>query len=172
MLGHSYGAQVALAAAAEVQERVRALVLYEPPWPRALGPQVLARLEALGRGGDWDGFAAVFFREVLCVPLRHLDALRRSALLATIGADARTSPGDAAALGRYGFRAERFSALRRPVVLQIGTEGPRDIYVTDALAAALPEVSIQELPGQAHEGKTTARAMYAEAVSRALLPRA
>ena len=170
MLGHSYGAQVALAAAAEVQERVRALVLYEPPWPRALGPEALARLEELGRDGNWDGFAAAFFRDVLAVPIRDLDALRASALWAPIVADARASLGDLRALGRYDFRAECFSALRLPVVLQIGTQSPRDLYVTDALAAVLPEVSIQELPGQAHEGMTTAPAMYAEAVSRALLP--
>ena len=33
LLGHSYGAQIALAAAAKVPDRVRKLVLYEPPWP-------------------------------------------------------------------------------------------------------------------------------------------
>jgi hypothetical protein len=33
-----------------------------------------------------------------------------------------------------------------PVVLQIGTASPRDLYVTDALAAVLPEVSVEELP--------------------------
>jgi hypothetical protein len=55
------------------------------------------------------------------------------------------------------------------VLLQIGTESPRDLYVTDALAAVLPNVRIQELPGQAHEGMTTAPQMYAEAVSRFLL---
>ena len=37
LLGHSYGAQVALVAAAEIPHRVRKLVLYEPPWPRVVG---------------------------------------------------------------------------------------------------------------------------------------
>jgi hypothetical protein len=54
-------------------------------------------------------------------------------------------------------------------MLQIGTQSPRDLYVTDALAAVLPNVCIEELPGQAHEGMTTAPRMYAEAVSRFLL---
>ncbi len=31
---------------------------------------------------------------------------------------------------------------------QIGSESPRDLYATDALAATLPDVRIQELPGQ------------------------
>ena len=42
-------------------------------------------------------------------------------------------------------------------------------YVTDALAAVLPNARIEELPGQAHEGMTTAPQMYAEAVARFLL---
>ena len=56
-----------------------------------------------------------------------------------------------------------------PVMLQIGTESPRELYVTDALAADLPDVRIEELPGQAHEAMTSAPLMYARAVSRFLL---
>jgi hypothetical protein len=55
------------------------------------------------------------------------------------------------------------------VLLQVGTESPRDLYVTDVLAGVLPDARIEELPGQAHEGMTTAAEMYAEAVSRFLL---
>jgi hypothetical protein len=55
------------------------------------------------------------------------------------------------------------------VVLPMGTESPRALYVTDALAAVLADVRIQELAGQAHEGMTTAPDMYAAAVSRILL---
>jgi hypothetical protein len=58
---------------------------------------------------------------------------------------------------------------RRPVLLQVGSESPRQLYVTDALAAVLPDVRVETLPGQAHEGMTTAPGMYAEAVTRFLL---
>lgn len=169
LLGHSYGAQAALVAAAEVPDRVRTLVLYEPPWPRVVGQEALARLEELARVGDWDGLAVTFFRDQLCVPVRELDALRATALWPPIVADAEASLGDLRALSRYDFQAERFCALRFPVVLQIGTESLRDLYVTDALAAVLPDVRIQELAGQAHEAMTTAPEMYVEAVSRVLL---
>lgn len=169
LLGHSYGAQAALAAAAEVPDRVRKLVLYEPPWPRALGQEVLARLEALARARDWDGFAMTFFRDGLFVPAPEVEALRATALWAPIVADAEASLWDLRALIRYDFRPERFRELPVPVVLQIGTESPRDLFVTDALAAVLPHASIQELAGQAHEGMTTAPEMYAETVSRVLL---
>ncbi|MGA9580218.1 MAG: alpha/beta fold hydrolase [Terrimicrobiaceae bacterium] len=169
LLGHSYGAQTSLAAAATVPDRVRKLVLYETPWPRIIGKEALARLEGLAQGGDWDGFAVAFFRERLFVPAEELDELRATELWVPIIADAAASLGDLRALTGYEFAAERFRELRVPVMLQIGARSPRDLYVTDALAAVLPDVRIQELPGQAHEGMTTAPKMYAETVSRFLL---
>jgi pimeloyl-ACP methyl ester carboxylesterase len=169
LLGHSYGAHTALAAAAHIPGRVRKLVLYEPAWPRVVGPEALARLEALAQAGDWDGLAVTFFRDQLSVPVEELNDLRATELWPPIIADAQASLGDLRALSRCDFNAERFRELRVPVLLQIGTDSPRDLYVTDALAAVLPDVRIQELPGQAHEGMTTAPQMYAEAVSRFLL---
>jgi pimeloyl-ACP methyl ester carboxylesterase len=169
LLGHSYGAQTALAAAAQVPDRVRKLVLYEPAWPHIIAQETLAQLEALAQAGDWEGFAVTFFRDRLAVPVEVLDELRTTELWLPIIADAKASLGDLRALSRYDFQAERFRALRVPVLLQVGTESPRDLCVTDALAAVLPDVRVQELPGQAHEGMTTAPQMYAEAVSRFLL---
>jgi pimeloyl-ACP methyl ester carboxylesterase len=169
LLGHSYGAQTALAAAADLLGRVRKLVLYEPAWPRVVGPDALARLEELAQGGDWDGFAVTFFRDRLFVPVEELEELRTTSLWPPIIADAEASLGDLRALSRYDFQAERFRDLRVPVLLQVGTKSPRDLYATDALAATLPDVRIGELAGQAHEGMTTAPEMYADAVSRFLL---
>jgi pimeloyl-ACP methyl ester carboxylesterase len=169
LLGHSYGAQTALAAAAKVPDRVRKLVLYEAAWPHVVGKEALARLEELAQAGDWEGLAVTFFRDRLSVPVEDLDELRATELWPSIIADAEASLGDLRALSRYDFKAERFRELRVPVMLQIGTESPRDFYVTDALATVLPNVRIEELPGQAHEGMTTAPKMYAEVVSRFLL---
>jgi pimeloyl-ACP methyl ester carboxylesterase len=168
LLGHSYGAQVALAAAARLPDRVRRLVLYEPPWPSISSKERMARLEELARAGDWDGFAATFFRDTLSVPAEELEELRATELWPPIVADAKASLGDVRALSRYDFEPDRFRGLRIPVMLQIGTESPRHLYVTDALAAALPDARIEELPGQAHEGMTTAPGPYAQAVARFL----
>ena len=52
LLGHSYGAQTALAAAATVPDRVRKRVLYEPAWPRVVGREALARLEESWRRAE------------------------------------------------------------------------------------------------------------------------
>jgi pimeloyl-ACP methyl ester carboxylesterase len=169
LLGHSYGGHTALAAAAMLPAGVRKLVLYEPIWPSAIGNDLMARLEGLAQAGDWDGFAVTFFRDGLSVPVSELDEVRGSDLWPPIVGDARASLGDLRALTRYDFSAERFRDLRVPVLLQIGTESPRDLYVTDALAAVLPDARIEELTGQAHEGMTTAPEMYARAVARFLL---
>jgi pimeloyl-ACP methyl ester carboxylesterase len=169
LLGHSYGAQVALAAAAMVPDRVRKLVLYEPPWPDIVDEGTLVRLDEPARAGDWDRFAVTFFRNVLSVPADELEELRATDLWPPIVADAEATQGDVRALSRYDFDADRFRELRVPVMLQMGTESPRRLYATDALAAALPDVRIEALPGQAHEGMTTAPEQYADAVSRFLL---
>ena len=111
----------------------------------------------------------IFFRDMLHVPVHELDALRATPLWPPIVADAKASLGDLRALARYRFGADRCRALDLPVLLQIGSESPRDLYVTDALAAVLPDARIETLPGQAHEGMTTAPEMYAEAVTTFLL---
>ena len=169
LLGHSYGAHTALAAAIAVHDRVRKLVLYEAALPSVIPEDALARLEALAEAGDWDGVAVTFFHERLAVPTKDLDELRTTEIWPPILDDAEATLHDLRALCRYDFSAERFRGLRVPVLLQIGTESPRGLYATDALAAVLPDVRIEELPGQAHEGMTTAPEMYARAVSRFLL---
>jgi pimeloyl-ACP methyl ester carboxylesterase len=75
LLGHSYGAQTALAAAALVPDRVRKLVLYEPAWPCVVEKEALTRLEALAQAGDWEGFAVAFFHDQLSIPVKALDEL-------------------------------------------------------------------------------------------------
>jgi len=169
LLGHSYGAHCSLAAAALVPERVRKLVLYEPAWPSALSLDALERLERLAAAGAWDDFSLTFFRDLLLVPVADLEALRSTPLWAPTVADAKASLGDLRAMSRYDFRPQDFKGLDIPVLLQVGSESPRHLYVTDALSTILPDVRIQELPGQAHEGMKTAPEVYAEAVIGFLL---
>ena len=169
LLGHSYGAHVALAAAAALPERVRKLVLYEPARPSLLDGDTMGRLEALAAAGDWDAFAVAFFGEGLHVPAAELDEVRGSDLWPPIVADAPATLHDLRALARYAFRPERFAALRVPTLLQVGTESPHGLYATDALAAVLPDARIEELPGQAHEAMTTAPELYAASVERFLV---
>lgn len=169
LLGHSYGAQCALAAALPSRQRVRKLVLYEPPRTGAMTTAALSRLEGLAAAESWSEFAAAFFIDTLHVPAEDVAQLRQSAQWAAIAADAKASLGDLRAINRYEFNPRRFRDLRCPVLLQIGSESPRKLYATDQLAAQLPDARIEVLEGQAHEGMTTAPEMYAAAVERFLL---
>jgi pimeloyl-ACP methyl ester carboxylesterase len=168
LLGHSYGAHVALAAAALAPGKVRRLVLYEPPWPHLVG-SLLKSLAPLWKAGDWDAFTFSFFRDFLLVPVPELECLRAEGLWAPMVADAKATLGDLRALSRYHFHPERFRSLRMPVLLQYGTESPRHLYATDVLADILPNATVGELEGQAHEAMTTAPKLYAEAVAGFLL---
>ncbi len=155
LLGHSYGAQTALAAAALAPERVRTLVLYEPPYP-SLATGAAPRLEALAARGDWDALVETFLRDVLQVPAAEVAEIKASPFWQVWTADAPATLGDLRALTRYAFDPERFRTLALPVVLLVGSESPRDLYATDALAAVLPDARVVTLDGQAHEGMTYA----------------
>jgi pimeloyl-ACP methyl ester carboxylesterase len=169
LLGHSYGGQVALGAAALVPSAIRKLVLYEPPWPHILRKSTLNCLEELAQSENWDALVTTFCREVISMPIDELDDLRRTQFWPYMFADAKASLGDIRALIPYDFDPDRFRDLQFPVLLQIGTESPRDLYVTDALAAVLPQVHIEALPDQTHEGMNTAPTLYAESLSRFLI---
>lgn len=169
LLGHSYGAQVALRAAALAPASVRKLVLYEAPWPSVIAKDHLDLLERLAEAGDWDELASSFFQRALLVPAEEVAKLRSAGLWAPIVADAKASLGDLRAITSSRFDPEDYRRLDIPTLLQVGTESPRTLYVTDALAKVLPNVSIENLQGQAHEAMTTAPKVYADSVIRFLL---
>jgi pimeloyl-ACP methyl ester carboxylesterase len=164
LLGHSYGAQVALVAARLMPEAVQKLVLYEPPRPSLITPVMLARLEVLASAQKWNDVAFTFFRDMLLVPVADLEGLMATDLWRPIVEDARATLGDLRALQGHPFDATDYRRLPMPVLLQIGSESPRDLWVTDALAEVLPDARIDVLHGQAHEGMTTAPEQYAESV--------
>ena len=169
LLGHSYGAHVVLGAAMLEMSKVRKVVAYEPAIPDLLDKDVMGSLEALAAREEWDELAETFFTDMLHVPAEVVKEMRAPEIWSPIIEDARPSLGDLRAITRYSFNAERFRGLNVPVMLQVGTESPRDMYATDALAAVLPDVRIEELAGQAHEGMTTAPDLYVESVSRFLV---
>lgn len=169
LLGHSYGARVALGAAAMVPDRVRRLVLYEAPDATSIPANFLERLRTLADADRWDNLAATFFREGLGVPREELAGLRESPLWPPIVQDAPATIQDLLALATTPFHAADFANLSVPVLLQIGTASPRETFLTDSLAAALPDARIGALEGEAHEAMTTAPEDYARAVTDFLL---
>ncbi len=164
LVGHSYGAQVALAAAARCEGLVRKLVLYEPPKPESADPEAVRELESIARREDWDALAETFFREFLEVRPDELEGLRASAFWPPIIKDARASLGDLRALVGYSFSAERFRSLRIPVFLQFGSESPGHMFATDELARVLPDARTDELAGQGHDAMITAPDDYSRSL--------
>ena len=169
MLGHSYGAHVALGAALMRPHKIRKLVIYEPIKPEVIDKQVLRQLQLLALENDWHQVAEVFFRDMLHVPEDVLKEMQTPQIWTPILEDAKASLNDVRAVANYDFDANRFSTLKMPVLLQVGSESPRELYATDAIAPVLPDARIEELAGQAHEGMTTAPALFVESVSQFLV---
>jgi pimeloyl-ACP methyl ester carboxylesterase len=164
LLGHSYGAHCALLAAAAAPEKLGRLVLYEPPRLGIIAPLVKAELEQLASAGAWEELAVYFFRTVLQVPDADLQQYRGLPEWDVVVSDAPATLGDLRAVTGASFDASRYATLDVPTLLQTGSESPRELYLTDALAAVLPRAKIGVLEGQAHEGMTTAPALYAAQV--------
>lgn len=164
LIGHSYGAQVALAAAALRPDRVRRLVLYEPPRPEGPQPVVLERMREAAAARDWLGVARAFYEGVFELPRDILATMRDTGDWRHAVDDARASLQDVVALSRYEFDAARFAGLRMPVLLLTGSETPPEMFVTDELAAVLPDVRRHRFEGEGHEAMNSAPDAFARTV--------
>lgn len=169
LLGHSYGAVCALDAAGLMAGAVQKLVLYEHPRLSTVAASTVARLEKSAKRGDWNKMVQTFMLDALQVPPSEVEMIRTTPFWDVWTADARATLNDLRALVKHEFDVARFRSLDIPVLLLIGTESPRDIYLTDTLDAILPNATIVALEGQAHEGMTTAPEQFFDAVSEFLL---
>ena len=170
LLGHSYGAQVALAAARAISSRIEKLVLYEPPVKHIVAEATSVRLEECAQTEDWEAFTVTFFCDVLSIPADELEGLRQSAIWPQTVEDAPYTLHDMRAQRRYGFDARDFAELHLPVTLQIGTESPRSYFATDALLSTMPDARVQELPGQGHDAMLMDPDLYARLLLQDLQP--
>jgi pimeloyl-ACP methyl ester carboxylesterase len=149
-------------------ETVAKLVLYEHPIENWVTRDVVQRLERLGQRDDWDGLVEAFMRH-LEVPQQEIDEIKTTPFWSVWIVDAPSTLNDLRALVALCFNAEEYRVLTMPVALMIGSESPRRNYVTDALAAALPNAEILTLEGTAHEGMTMVPEQFVEKVSHFLL---
>ena len=130
---------------------------HEAPWPSAFDAQALTGLEALASAGNSDQFSCASSVSCCAVPAADLQALRSSDTPAT---HRRRCPGLARRPScSQAVPVRTHEALQVPAHAraagEVGSERPRELYVTDALAAALPDARVESLQGQAHEGMTT-----------------
>lgn len=164
LLGHSYGAQVALAGASLCPDRVRKLILYEPPRPEGPQPIVLERMREAADAQDWLGVARAFYEGVFELPRDILGSLMASSDWQHVVKDAHASVQDVFALSRYDFDARRYGTLRMPVLLLTGSETPPEMFVTDELADVLHDVHHERFDGEGHEAMNTASDAFVEKV--------
>jgi pimeloyl-ACP methyl ester carboxylesterase len=169
LLGHSYGAVCALGAAGLRAAAVRKLVLYEHPTASMFTAPLVARLEKFAESEDWNRVVQTFMLDALQVPPGEVEMIRSTPFWNVWTSDAKATVNDLRAIVKHEFDVKRFRSLDVPVLLLIGTESPRDNYLTDTLNAVLPNATIVALEGQAHEGMTTAPEQFVDAISKFLL---
>lgn len=105
LLGHSYGAICSLEAALRTN-RVRKLVLYEPPIPAGLpiyAPGAIERLQAILDTGDKAAVVTTFFAETVRMPGDELKMLQSLPNWPTRVAAAHTIPREMRAGDAYRF---------------------------------------------------------------------
>ncbi len=106
-----------------------------------------------------------FLRDAVAMPVDEIDALKKSPFWQMLVTGAEASMHDWRALIRYQFEADAFGSLPIPVLFLVGTESPRDHYVTDAVVAKMPQAQIAELEGQAHGALAMAPQLFVDKVT-------
>ncbi len=151
VFGHSFGAFVALGAAA-YGSKVRAVVAYSPGFGAEYPDGALGRIEAATASDDLDTALQVMFAEIIGMPADEIEMMRQSPVwpvrVAAAGTVARECRADEGFLRNY---AQRLSELAVPVLVVDGATNtaPKRQISTD-LSAALPISRVLEMAGQGH----------------------
>jgi pimeloyl-ACP methyl ester carboxylesterase len=161
LLGHSYGGICALEAAL-LTDRVRKLVLYEPPMGfLASPPDVVHQLELLLQEGKRDELVACFMREVAGLPSDQVELLRSLPAWEARLAVAHTIPREERASREYVFDPVRFRELDVPTLFLEGGDSPAPFKAAgEAVREALPDCRVVVMPGERHAAMDTATALF------------
>lgn len=165
LVGHSYGAAVALLAALAHPQRVGALALYEPTLFALLGANA-------STSGDADGIVEAVAQSAQALERGDTDAAARHFIDYWMGEGAwqRTPPARKPAIEASCKNVRRwahalmteatplaaFAALKVPVLLMTGGQSTRAAKgVARVLVAALPQVEVVEFGPLGHMGPVT-----------------
>ena len=172
VLGHSYGALCALEAAPLIP-RLRRLVLYEPPVPagQPAYPRGLPdRLQQLVDRGALEEALLLFFREVVRVPERDLDAMRSLPPWSTRVALAATIPRELRVDEHYTFDNQRARTVGIPTLVLSGETSPPFLQAAAELVdATLPDSRRVVMAGQGNVAMDTAPDLFSAEVLRFLM---
>jgi pimeloyl-ACP methyl ester carboxylesterase len=160
LVGHSYGALCSVRAA-DRTDRLRRLVLYEPPI--AARERNLSRLDGLVARGELDAALEQFLRGA-GIPDDQLDAIRSSPAWPVL-LDA------VPALPRELHASEAWRNPRGPIPVPVlhllggETDNPVYLHGLDELLAAFPDARRDVIPGQRHIGHVFAAQAFADLVA-------
>lgn len=159
LIGHSFGAVVALRIAAAAPEAIRTLtliepVLFSPVAQTPLGQAQLARqaeFDALFDAGDIETAARLFMKDWGAgTPWDDLPPKYRDQFLAQMPIVAEVSRANFTDPAQI-IRPEAMEGIDAPVMLVYGTESPPSVAeVCEAIAARLPDVGVASVPGAGH----------------------
>lgn len=172
VLGHSYGGVCSLEASL-LSDRVRRLILYEPPIPTGLpqyAPGIPDRIQALVDSGEPEAALEVFFREVVRMPEAELAAYRQLPVWQVRIQLAPTIPREMKLDQTYSFDPQRFAGFQTPILLLLGGDSPPLFQqAIQLLDATLPNSQLVILPGQQHIAMDTDPELFTKEVCRFLL---
>ncbi len=172
LLGHSYGAILALEAALRRGGRVRKLVLYEGGFPVPEGtqlfpPEAMESIRTRLEAGDKEGALITFYRDVVMMSPDEIELIRSLPHYPALVAMAPTIPHESRAMESYvsNFDPARLTDFGTPTLLLVGGDSPEsEKAAAEALEAALPDGRIVLLPDQAHIAHRMAPELFAREV--------
>ena len=167
LLGHSYGAILALEAALRAPD-LRGLMLYEPPF--SVGPDRVPtdlgdRLADLMTTGDREAVLVTFLENGPRFPPEVITAQRAQPDWQYRLRYAHTLPREVQAVNRYLYTPGRVASLSGPCLLMLGSESPPFFrQAIEALHREIPRSDVVIFEGQHHNAMVTAPALFAETV--------
>ena len=168
LLGHSYGANIALEASLLV-DSLDGLVLYEPGiavGDHEMGdPEATARMNELLADGRNEEALEVLLRDVAGLTPAEIDAFRDDPTWDDRVAGAHTLPREERVCQEHELHPERFTEMTTPTLLLTGGESPRKYTDTvKAIDDALADSRIVTFEGEQPVAMNTKPALFVDAV--------
>lgn len=172
VLGHSYGAVCSLEASL-LTDKIRRLILYEPPIPTGLPMYPVGlpdEMQTLIDRGELEPALELFFRQVVRMPGQELTAYRRLPMWQQRIQLAPTIPREMTIDRTYHFDAQRYTNQQVPTLLLLGSESPPMFrQAVEVVASALANSQVVVLQGQRHVAMDSDPDLFVGEVRRYLL---
>jgi pimeloyl-ACP methyl ester carboxylesterase len=175
LLGHSYGALIALELARRIPAGIPPgrLVLYEPPLAleSLVGGPALDEYARAVSAGDTDRALTIGLREFVGMPDDAIAVMRQQPIWVRLSGMTAGWTREIRALDEFvadlAGDLSWYGAVSIPVLLLMGELSPPWLTAASRrLARSLPDVTVAEMPGRAHDAHIFAPAAVADQIAR------